>query len=175
MSVPILALSEKIITDRGEVVYRHSGLIRKLIQNDSLEGVIAHTNDDVKRMIASGVKLIEWSEGEPEGIPENCFEWNIPQSYLDLDWIEYCGKRLEDGGFGPSYERRFLEEVDLAIERGMDDFIRTIIYVVETAKENRIVLGVGRGSACASLIMYLIGVHRVDPVEYEIPVSEFFK
>lgn len=42
-------------------------------------------------------------------------------------------------------------------------------------KENDVIWGVGRGSACASLLLYLIEVHDVDPIKYEIPFSELSK
>lgn len=37
------------------------------------------------------------------------------------------------------------------------------------------VWGVGRGSSCSCLIMYIIGIHDIDPIEYDIPFSEFSK
>jgi DNA polymerase III alpha subunit len=34
---------------------------------------------------------------------------------------------------------------------------------------------VGRGSSVASYVLFLIGVHKIDPIKYELPIEEFFK
>ena len=44
---------------------------------------------------------------------------------------------------------------------------------LERAADNGIVVGLGRGSSCASLVLHLLGLHAVDPVKYDIPFSEF--
>jgi DNA polymerase III alpha subunit len=42
-------------------------------------------------------------------------------------------------------------------------------------KENKIVWGVGRGSSVASYVLYLIGVHRIDSIKYDLDIREFLK
>jgi DNA polymerase III alpha subunit len=41
-------------------------------------------------------------------------------------------------------------------------------------KEN-IVWGVGRGSSVASYVLYLIGVHKIDSLYYNLDVEEFLR
>jgi DNA polymerase III alpha subunit len=53
--------------------------------------------------------------------------------------------------------------------------LKAMKYLVDTFRENNIVWGVGRGSSVASYALYLIGVHKVDSVKYELPITEFFK
>jgi DNA polymerase III alpha subunit len=48
-------------------------------------------------------------------------------------------------------------------------------YIVDTLRKNQIVWGVGRGSSVASYALYLIGVHKIDSVKYDLPIGEFFK
>jgi DNA polymerase III alpha subunit len=57
----------------------------------------------------------------------------------------------------------------------MHQFVRCLLYVTHRFKEDGVLWGVGRGSSCASLIMYLLGINKVDPVKYNIPAEEFFK
>ena len=174
MSVPLVELDEKIITDTGEVVYRHSGLVRKIQNDQPLAGVRVITSQDVMRLGECGV--IPWWPTEPETIPPHRFEWNIPDEFKTLDWVEYVLIRFSETGLtGPQYETRLNDEIALVVARQMEPFFRAIIYVVETMREANLLLGVGRGSACASFLLFLIGVHRVDPVQYEIPMEEFFK
>ena len=75
----------------------------------------------------------------------------------------------------PRYNERFENELLKIEEKNMGDFVRTLIYVLETLREQRIPVGVGRGSACASFVLFLMDAHRIDPVKYDIPMNEFFK
>ena len=47
--------------------------------------------------------------------------------------------------------------------------------LVDVSKENNIVLGVGRGSSVASYILYLLGIHKVDSLAYNLDIKEFLK
>ncbi len=175
MSVPLIELDEKIVTDTGQIVHRHKGLVRKIQAGQSLDNLLVVENSDVYRMIDSGTLLKVWTPGEVEGPPEETLKWNIPQEYLDLDWEQYVIELYSEREFPDSYMDRLLLEIDLVKERQMEEFFRTIIYVMEQIRNANLPVGVGRGSSCASFLLYLIGVHRVDCVKYEIPEGEFFK
>lgn len=75
---------------------------------------------------------------------------------------------------------RLQERMDrLALElgefetRGLIPALRAIIYVIDTFTKNDIVWGVGRGSSCASYVLFLLNLHLVDPILYDIPLTEF--
>ncbi len=53
--------------------------------------------------------------------------------------------------------------------------LKTMKYIVDTLRENNIVWGVGRGSSVASYVLFLLGVHKIDSVKYDLPIEEFFK
>jgi DNA polymerase III alpha subunit len=46
---------------------------------------------------------------------------------------------------------------------------------VETMRVNNIVWGVGRGSSVASYVLYLIGVHKIDSMYYDLDIEEFLR
>jgi len=110
-------------------------------------------------------------------------EWVIPEKYKELDVVEYVNKCMlsEIKRYslkGKDLEVRFFRmkmELRVWTERGQLDMLRTMIYVVETFRDKNIVWGTGRGSACASYILYLIGLHQVDSVKYELDIGEFFR
>ena len=52
------------------------------------------------------------------------------------------------------------EEYKMYSERGLVMLLRAFKYLVDTMRARRIVWGVGRGSAVASYILYIIGVHK---------------
>ena len=70
---------------------------------------------------------------------------------------------------------RVEEELEAYKERGMEDLLRYMIYLVDFMRENGIVWGVGRGSSVASYVLYLIGVHRIDSIKYNLDWREFLR
>lgn len=101
---------------------------------------------------------------------EHQFDWRIPKKYLELDLIEYFSKFIT-----PKNETRILEELSIIIERNLENHLRTLIYLVDYLEENNIVWGLGRGSSCACYLLYLIGLHCVDCIKFDISYKEFFK
>ena len=120
---------------------------------------------------------------EPEPVNLN-FEWLQPPAYLELDIYEKVGQAYEArlpelyARYTPQqYDealRRVVTELAEIERRGMVDFFKTIIYVLDVFREKGVVWGVGRGSSCASYILYLLGLHSVDCVMYNVPHAEFF-
>lgn len=73
------------------------------------------------------------------------------------------------------YDKRIAEELDYFEKTNNIVFLLRIAKMIDKFKEDGEVWGVGRGSGCASLILYLLEVHDVDPVKYDIPFSEMSK
>jgi len=48
-------------------------------------------------------------------------------------------------------------------------------YFVDTMQANNVVWGVGRGSSVASYVLYLIGVHKIDSIKYNLDWQEFLR
>ena len=57
----------------------------------------------------------------------------------------------------------------------MIDLLYYLKYLVDTMRKNNIVWGVGRGSSVASYVLYLIGIHRIDSIKYNLDINEFLK
>jgi len=101
-------------------------------------------------------------------------EWFMPDEYKDINVYEYvlgkaetpCPQHVQD---------RIWQELDAFRERGMKDLLRYMIYLVDYMRENNIVWGVGRGSSVASYVLYLIGVHRIDSIKYDLDWREFLR
>ena len=70
---------------------------------------------------------------------------------------------------------RLVQELELYHEHKMIPVLRMMKYIVDTLRENNVVWGVGRGSSVASYVLYLLGVHKIDSIKYNIPIEEFFK
>ena len=60
-------------------------------------------------------------------------------------------------------------------ERDLFDLLRYLKYLVDTMRENNIIWGVGRGSSVASYVLFLIGIHRIDSMFYNLSIDEFLR
>lgn len=69
---------------------------------------------------------------------------------------------------------RVQQELHEIKKRDMLDFIKCIMYVLDVFQTNNICWGVGRGSSCASYILFVLGLHVVDCIKFDVPMSEFF-
>lgn len=120
-----------------------------------------------------------FDDAEPINLP---MAWQLPPSYHELDLNEYIGTKFIDKVQHLNYSseelqlaaRRIDEELSQFEVRGMNMFLRTLIYVLETFEKNNVVWGVGRGSSCASYILFIIGLHLVDCIKYDVSLDEFF-
>lgn len=70
---------------------------------------------------------------------------------------------------------RVTKELELFIQHGMFDLLFYLKYLVDTMKENNIVWGVGRGSSVASYVLFLMGIHKIDSIKYNLDIHEFLK
>ena len=110
-------------------------------------------------------------------------EWFMPDKYKELDiGAEIMSRLIHKLNIIDAYEMqetaewtRVCEELEAFEERGMYDLLRYMIYLVDFMRENDIVWGVGRGSSVASYVLYLIGVHRIDSIKYNLDWREFLR
>ena len=97
--------------------------------------------------------------------------WHMPDAYKTLDIAEHvlglCKTQPE--------LQRVGEELLLYQERDLFNLLRYLKYFVDTMRLNNVVWGLGRGSSTASYILYLLGVHKIDSLYYDLPIEEFLK
>lgn len=179
MSTKIVELEDRIITDSGDVVAKHSFLVKKALSGEVFTNYTAIENDDIKkynyRAPDSPIKL--WvDDGEIAGPEDSTYNWTIPKEFKKID-IEALSiqKASEKNLTANDYVDRLAFELNRMKELGMFPFVRCLLYITHKFREENIVWGVGRGSSCASLILFLLEINKVDPVKYNIDQTEFFK
>jgi DNA polymerase III alpha subunit len=96
--------------------------------------------------------------------------WFIPREYQEMDIEAYVVQNSPK----ENYER-VMQELQLFQQNNMIPVLKTMKYVVDTLRKNNVIWGVGRGSSVASYVLYLIGVHKVDSLYYDLPIDEFLK
>lgn len=101
------------------------------------------SNDEVLRLLAR------------EGFKQKVAEGQIPK-----DQIEKYGKQAD-------YELKSLSELHFT------DYILLVWRCCAFAKRNNLPMGLGRGSCCSSVILWLIGCTGVNPIKYDLYFERF--
>lgn len=113
----------------------------------------------------------EWTGDVDEFHNSKQNTWLMPAEYRELDiaaWLlSQCTKEAE--------LQRVGKELLLYQERDLFNLLRFMKYLVDTLRKNQIVWGVGRGSSVASYVLYLIGVHKINSLYYDLDIQEFLK
>ena len=95
-------------------------------------------------------------------VPDNYKTFNIAEFVLDK-----CKSEAE--------LQRAGQELLLYQERNLFPLLIYLKYLVDVMKRENIVWGVGRGSSVASFVLYLLEVHRINSLYYDLSIDEFLK
>lgn len=113
----------------------------------------------------NGVRLPEFS------LPESSKKLKNLSNFEFL--ISLCKKTFEEKKLSAEYAERLDYELSVIDELGFTDYILLVWDVINYCRQNKIPTGAGRGSCAGSLILYLIGVTRIDPIKYNLYFERF--
>lgn len=126
---------------------------------DILETKLLHTNNDFDNITVEEFDLAHQSI------------WFMPDEYKNLDIVQWaldqCANEEETA--------RVSEELAEFQARNMTPLLQWLKYLVDTCRNNNIVWGVGRGSSVSSFVLFLIGVHKIDPIKYNLDWRDFLR
>ncbi len=97
--------------------------------------------------------------------------WFMPEEYQKMDIAKFILDRCN----GQEELQRAGEELLLYQERDMFPLLRYLKYLVDTMREHNIIWGVGRGSSVASFVLFLLEIHRINSLYYDLSIDEFLK
>jgi len=176
--------SKKMKTnDFGEMIFGEDDLCDLIMQGrdvTTMGRVTVDTGFDLERLVQSiedPGELMTWTFPEASDIAVPEFDrrrqeiWAMPDPYKDLDIAEHvlslCTTQAQ--------LQRVGQELLLYQERDLFDLLRYLKYLVDVMTEHRVIWGVGRGSSVASYVLYLLGVHRIDSMFYDLDPREFLR
>jgi DNA polymerase III alpha subunit len=135
---------------------------------DILESCVANPADLEKYLIRIDQERLDYPVIKTQ-IDRN--NWFIPDSYKHMDILDWLYNQC------PTVEikQRVTTELTLFAKNDMIPVLKTMKYIVDTLRKNNVVWGVGRGSSVSSYVLYLIGIHKIDSIKYNLPIEEFFK
>ena len=159
----------------GEIVFDENDIVDQLMINGVVPdelivnnvSVVSNQLDQVPVFCAS--TDTDWSVEEFDALNQS--NWYMPDEYKKLDIAEYVLSLCTTD----EQLQRVGKELLLYQNKNLFDLLRYLTYLVDTMKQNNIIWGVGRGSSVASYVLYLLDVHRVDSIYYDLDPEEFLR
>jgi DNA polymerase III alpha subunit len=166
--------------DYGDCVYTESDVL-ELIYSDPTFDISRLQIESPEQYLTAlkelGIDLpvlampVKRTESLKEFDQRNISDWHMPQEYQDLDMLNYLLDRC-----GSDQERaRVEEEYQLFEQKGFTKVLQFLVYFIDTLRQHNIVWGVGRGSSVSSFCLFLIGVHKINPLLYDLDHREFLR
>jgi len=102
--------------------------------------------------------------------------FNVPDNKTADEYLkELVFERLENRYPKPDkkVKDRIEYELSIIIKTGFASYFLIVQDFVNWAKQNRIIVGPGRGSAAGSIISYILGITGIDPLKYDLLFERF--
>ena len=166
----------------GNAIFDKDGLIELLLCGKNISGELMvlddpdihkfnqlckewdHPQDSLSVYQEPGCEVEQWDE-----IYQS--QWFIPEEIKNLDVLNW----LLDKCSTTEQVSRVEMEWSLFVDHDMINVLKLMVFLVGYFKENNTVWGVGRGSCVSSYILFLIGVHLVDSIKFDLDIHEFLK
>lgn len=169
------------INEYGQIVLNTEQMIDMMLKQGVIDNVIISDDDEVEKYEKFSAKFYKEYKSIKKEIPikasptqyfnDLSSRWIIPKKYYDYDIVKILSSRCKSN----TELERLVIELREFIKRDQVKIILAMFYLVDWLRENNIVWGVGRGSSVASFVLYLIGINRINPLDFDIDLSEFFK
>ena len=95
----------------------------------------------------------------------------MPEQYKKINVLQWLLDKCQNN----DEKQRVQIEFDLFEQKGFIKVLQFLIYFIDTLRANNIVWGVGRGSSVSSFCLFLIGVHKINPMLYDLDYKEFLR
>lgn len=162
----------------GNCIYQTNDIIDILYKNkDYVKDILVMPGEDVDKFENHSGLILNKYNPDIENISIEEFDricqedWFVPDNYKNFDLesflLDKCAIEQE--------KQRVEEELTAYKEKNMIMLLKTLKYLVDTMRENNIIWGVGRGSSVSSYVLYLIGVHKVNSIKYDLDWREFLR
>ena len=168
------------IDNAGQCIYTQQEVFNLIMQGVNIDSLYIEHDSELNELLKAYEdkdfnRYINVNHGE-EAVFHRLRQriWNMPEKYQDLDIQEYLINRMSVCS-NPEYAVRLSHELALFEQYNLLDLLRYMKYMVDTFRSKNIVWGLGRGSSVSSYVLYLIGVHKIDSIYYDLDIEEFLK
>ena len=131
-------------------------------------------NTDLVADLCEDVQM-PWHEPElPKvDIPE---QYSNSAEYLrELTWQGYKAKGMDKWSSDKQeiYKQRIEEELYVIEQKDFCDYFLILVDYINWCRNNNVIVGPGRGSACGSEVSYLLGITNLDSIKYDLDFGRF--
>lgn len=162
----------------GQIIYDENDLCELYLKdpNRLLDKVLVESDIRIPKLLELenipklyAYRTIDISVEEFDTINQSL--WHMPIEYKEMDIAKWVLEQCKTD----SELQRAGQELLLFQERDMFDLLKYLKYLVDTMRKHSIVWGVGRGSSVSSFVLYLIGIHKINSLYYDLSIEEFLK
>ena len=166
----------------GQLVYNEDDCVNMLMRGHGMQvdGMLVDATVDLETaaLILEDVPtFVKYNELALQAVTVEEFDhmnqgnWLMPDEYKNLDIAEYIlGLCKSEAAL-----QRVGEELLLYQARDLFDLLRYLKFLVDIMKQHNLIWGVGRGSSVASYVLYLLEIHRIDSLHYNLDIAEFLR
>lgn len=161
----------------GRVILNTQGLMELLLSNESIDGLLVEDNIEAQKYNKFGLNQLKLYTKNVQNKSIEDFDkiatqtWFTPIEYqkINIDsWLlSKCKTEKE--------KDRVIQELNIYKEKELYPLLQHLIFLIDHFRKNNVLWGVGRGSSVASYVLFLIGVHKVDSIKYNLDITEFLK
>jgi|TARA_R110002124_G_scaffold46483_1_gene139443 DNA polymerase III alpha subunit len=167
------------INDHGDVIFSEEDAIELLYTDPNFDISKLYFDDTAKyseSLKELGIDLPVINTVPKREKPEifdkaNCDNWHMPEKYYQINVLEWLLDKCQND----EEKMRVQMEYDLFEKKQFIRVLQFLIYFIDTLRANNMVWGVGRGSSVASFCLFLIGVHKINPMLYNLDITEFLR
>jgi DNA polymerase III alpha subunit len=179
-----MILSIMVLNEFNQPIFSSNELIKEIYKGNIekiSESIVDETDSDILKYLEfiNNFNLLDWPIPK---IQDNLYQsqeifnknnqktWLMPKEYYELDiktvLISKCNNEIEIN--------RVNQELILFEKYNIIIVLKFLKYFVDTMRKHNILWGVGRGSSVASFCLYLLDVHKINSVKYNLDINEFF-
>lgn len=166
----------------GQMIFSEDDCVNMLMRGHSMQvdGMLVDATVDLETaagLLENVPTLVKYNELALQAVAIEDFDrmcqsqWLMPDEYKNLDIAEYVLGLCDS----EAALQRVGEELLLYQARDLFDLLRYLKFLVDIMKQNNLIWGVGRGSSVASHVLYLLEVHRIDSLHYNLDIAEFLR
>ncbi len=135
---------------------------------------------DVPEAVENTLKIAEKCNVEIELGNIQLPHFEVPATYDGNSYLrQWCERGISKRfpKISPEYLQRVQERLDYELsviaKMGWPSYFLIVADFINWAKDNKIVVGPGRGSAAGSMVCFLTGITNLDPLKYDLLFERF--
>ena len=166
----------------GQMIFSEDDCVDMLMRGQSIHvnGMLVDATVDLETaalMLEHVPIFVQYKEMAMQAITvadfdrQNQAQWLMPDEYKNLGIAEYVLGLCES----EAALQRVGEELLLYQARDLFDLLKYLKFLVDVMTQNNLIWGVGRGSSVSSYVLYLLKVHKIDSLHYNLDIAEFLR